>query len=323
MLGLIVLAQALMIAVAGPPTSPEYLPIRVADAHGLFAREGLQVTLRSTRAEPGAAEALAQGQADLAATSFEAMLRFGHRAGVTPARIVYGLTAAPPVAVVVATVHADSVAAVMDLRGRKIGFTAPGSPEHTWLQALLGRARLSPVDVELVALGSRGLAAGIDSGDVHAAVLAAPEASEVVKAGRGRLLVDLTSPRSVTDALGAPSLNAAVFARTERRPGDRELTAFARAVTAATRLLRTEPASVISAKLPPVAVGTGDDFERRLETTRGVWLADGLVTADAVAHTVEIARAHLPLPRTLRLPRAEQLLHLDPARRAVSARRAR
>jgi NitT/TauT family transport system substrate-binding protein len=322
-LALIVLAQALMIAVSGPPTSPEYLPIRIADAHGLFAREGLQVTVRSTRAEPGAAEALAQGQADLAATSFEAMLRFGHRAGVAPARLVFGLTAAAPVVVLVSTVHADSVAAVMDLRGRKIGFTAPGSSEHTWLQALLGRAGLEPNDVELLALGFRGLGSGIDSGDVHAAVLTAPDASQIVQAGRGRILVDLTTPRKVTDALGAPTVNAAVFARADRRPGDRELTAFARAMIAATRLLRTEPARAIAAKLPDSVVGTGDAFERRLETTRGIWFEDGLVTADAVSQTVEMARAHLPLPRTLRLPRPEQLLHLEPTRRAVSARRAR
>ena len=49
---------------SGPPTSPEYLPIRVAEAEGYFAAEGLAITVRTTRAESGAAEAVAQGQAD-------------------------------------------------------------------------------------------------------------------------------------------------------------------------------------------------------------------------------------------------------------------
>ncbi|HVQ27268.1 MAG TPA: ABC transporter substrate-binding protein, partial [Planctomycetota bacterium] len=88
-----------MLAVSGPPTSPEYLPIRVAEAEGYFAAEGLAVTVRTTRAESGAAEALAQGQADLAATTLEAILRFGLRATATqPPRLIFGLTAAPQVA---------------------------------------------------------------------------------------------------------------------------------------------------------------------------------------------------------------------------------
>src|SRR2546425_11708069 len=79
MLGLIVLLQTLAIAVSGPATSPEYLPLRVAEAEGYFAREGLAVTLKTTRAEAGAAEALAHAQADLAATSLEAIRRFAPR----------------------------------------------------------------------------------------------------------------------------------------------------------------------------------------------------------------------------------------------------
>src|SRR2546430_17737414 len=94
-LGAIILAQALTLAVSWPTSSPEYLPLRVADAEGYFAKEGLTVTVKTTRAEPGAAEALAQGQADLAATSLEAMLRFGPRTSKQAPRLVLGLTAAP------------------------------------------------------------------------------------------------------------------------------------------------------------------------------------------------------------------------------------
>src|SRR5207247_823879 len=103
-LALIVLLQTLTLAVSGPATSPEYLPIWVAAADGHFARQGLRVTLRATRSEVGAAEALAQSQVDLAATSLEAFLRFGIREGQNP-RVVFGLTAAPPVALVVDAAH--------------------------------------------------------------------------------------------------------------------------------------------------------------------------------------------------------------------------
>src|SRR5437763_41660 len=103
MLGVIVLLQTLTLAIAGPATSTEYLPLRVADAEGLFAHEGLSVVVKTTRAEPGAAEALVQGQADLVATSLDAMLRFGPRSSSQSPRLVLGLTAAPPTALLVST----------------------------------------------------------------------------------------------------------------------------------------------------------------------------------------------------------------------------
>src|SRR4030095_12125622 len=92
---LIILLQTLTLAVAGPVTSPEYFPLRVAEAEGLFTREGLQGTIKTTTAETGPAEALVQGQADLAATSLDAMLRFGPRSVNQGARLVFGLTAGP------------------------------------------------------------------------------------------------------------------------------------------------------------------------------------------------------------------------------------
>ncbi|MGH7369156.1 MAG: hypothetical protein ACREK9_22400, partial [Candidatus Rokuibacteriota bacterium] len=78
---LVLLQASLTIAVAGPATSPEYLPLRVAEAEGLFAARQLTVSLRSERSDAGAAEALAAGQAQLAATSLDAALRLGSADG--------------------------------------------------------------------------------------------------------------------------------------------------------------------------------------------------------------------------------------------------
>src|SRR3989442_9295 len=143
MFGLIVLLQTLILAVSGPATSPEYLPIRVAEAEGYFAAEGLAVTVRTTRAESGAAEALAEGQADLVATTLEAILRFGLRAASQAPRLVFGLTAAPPVALLVAAPHVAAVRSIEDLSALRVGVATPGAPEHAWFGWHLARAGLS------------------------------------------------------------------------------------------------------------------------------------------------------------------------------------
>src|SRR5499433_3675278 len=225
MLGVVILAQALTLAVSGPASSSEYLPLRVADAEGYFAKEGLTVTLKTTRAEPGAAEALAQSQADMAATSLDAMLRFGPRSPKQAPRIVLGLTAAPPVALVVADREKDTVRSLEDLPGRRVGVSAPGGSEQAWLAWLLAHAGVSSTRIALVSHGDRGLPHALGVGDVQAALLREPAASRLLTAGQAQLLVDLRTPDAVARALGTTTLNAAVFMRADRAVRDRDLAA--------------------------------------------------------------------------------------------------
>jgi sulfonate transport system substrate-binding protein len=320
MVAVILVLQALTVAIAGPPTSPEYLPVHVAESEGYFKREGLTVTLRPTRAEPGAAEALAQSQADLAATSLEAVLRFGRRPGTPLPRLVFGLSAAPAVRLLTAADKASSVRSVRDLAGGKVAVTSPSAPEETWLLALLARAEIRSSQVEVVSVGARGLAATMNQGGVRGAVVPEPIASRLIDEGRAALLVDLVSPRAVTEALGAPTVNAAVFTRGDGRVSDRAVEAFARALLAAEHLIATATPTAMATALPRAVVGSDDDFERRFEATRSMYLPGGMVTLDAVRHTIDMMRGHLPFPQLLGIPRAEDILHVEPLTRAARPR---
>jgi NitT/TauT family transport system substrate-binding protein len=323
MLAGIILAQALTLAVSGPTSSLEYLPLRVADAEGYFAREGLTVTLKTTRAEPGAAEALAQGQADLAATSLEAILRFGPRTWRQAPRLVFGLTAAPPVALVVAESQKELVRSVEDLPGTRVGVATPGAPEQAWLAWLLARAGLSPAQVMLVSRGERGLQHAVETGDVHGALVREPAASRLIAAGQARVLVDLRTPAAVRQALGVTTVNAAVFMRADRPLRERDLAAFKRAVLAAENRIATETAAVLSERLPATVTVSADDFEVRVWSTRTLYLPDGVVSAEQVEQTFTLIRAHLPLPATSRVPAPDELLRTMSRRALTPPARAR
>jgi NitT/TauT family transport system substrate-binding protein len=322
-LGAIVLLQSLVLAIAGPVTSPEYLPIRVAEAEGLFAREGLTVVVRTTRAEPGAAEALVQGQADLVATSLDAIARYGARSVTQGPRLVFGLTAAPPVALLVPTAQAQVVKSLNDLPGTRVGLASPGAPEHAWFGWLLARSGLSLAQMWLVSHGSRGLVTAVESGDVHSGLVHEPWASRMVADGQASVLVDLRTPAAVAQALGGPTVNAAVFARADRRPRDRDLSAFARALLAAEQRIATAKPEELAGRLPRTVVGPAAEFAARLQATRGIYLPDGLVTADQLRDTLALLRAHQPLPVTSRVPPPEEMMHVEPLRRALSSPPAR
>ena len=300
MLGLIVLLQTLTLALSGPAASPEYLPIWVAAHDGHFARQGLTVNLKPTRSEVGAAEALAQGQADLAATSVEALLRFGVREGQHP-RLLLGLTAAPPVALVLDAGHTARVRAVTDLAGLRVGIAAPGVAEHAWLNFILARARLTPAQVNVVSAGSQGLARALSTGDIHAAVVPDALASELVAARRATILADLRTPAAAERALGISTVSAAVFVRGDRRPGERELAAFTRAIVSAEARLVTGGASELAEKLPRSVVGSVEEFDARLRQAKGLYLPEGRVTEEQLEMTSLFLRDQLPLPARARI----------------------
>jgi NitT/TauT family transport system substrate-binding protein len=274
------------------------------------------VIVRTTRAEPGAAEALVQGQADLAATSLDAILRFGPRSVTQGPRLVFALTAAPPVALLVPTSQTGLVRALRDLPGTRVGLSSPGAPEQMWFGWLLARAGLSVAQVWVVSHGSR-LVAAVQSGEVHSGLVHEPAASGLLAEGQAQLLVDLRTPAAVAKAIGTATLSAGVFARADRRPRDRDLGAFARAVLAAEQRIADATAEDLAARLPRHLAD--DDFAGRLQATRRIYLPDGLVTAEQIRETLALIRAHQPLPVTSRVPAPEELLHIEPLRRVLNA----
>lgn len=315
--------QAVTIAVSGPATSTEYLPLRVAQGEGYFPEEGLDVKLLTTRAESGAAEALAQTTADLAATSVEAALRFGAvKQGQVP-RLVFGLTAAPPVVLAVNARSKNTVRSVGDLAGNTVGISSPGAPEQTWLLGLLARVDLRVPQVGLVSYGERGLGVALAAGDVGVGLIGDPLATRLLEDGTVTALADLRDPRGIARAFGRPMVHAAIFEPGGRRLGDAVVEALCRALLRA--VLRVESAAPddLTPHLPGSVVGLPDDFAIRLRSARRIYLHNGWVEPDALGATIAMVRAHVPLRRTPRIPRAPEMLRLEPLRQALTPARAR
>ena len=318
---LILLQTTVTIAVAGPATSPEYLPLRVAQAEGYFAAEQLNVTLQSTRAEATAAEALARGQAALAATSLDAALTLGHDNGALP-RLVFGFTAAPPVAVLVSTAHKDSVRSVKDLLGKTIAVPAPGTSEHLLLLSLLARARLRVPQVSLLSYGERGVAGALESGQAAAGVVGDPYATRLIEEGKATALVDMRARGEPARRLGGPVVHAALFARADTTLGVPELTPLARALLRAAARIQAATPEELAAKLPRSVVGSPDDFAIRLRGAREIFLPDGWVSKDMLADSVALVRERSLIPAKVAIPRGmAQLLLTDPLKQALDGKR--
>jgi sulfonate transport system substrate-binding protein len=298
---LILLQTALTVSVAGPASAPEYLPLRVAAAERYFADESIQVTLRDTRSPADAAEDLSRGHVELAATSLGAALRLGHVDG-RPPRLVMGLTAAPPVALLVPAKLRETVREPKDLIGRTLGIPAPGGPEHGALLSILHGASIPVKRVRIDSFGNHGLAAAISAGSVGAGVLGDPAASRLLETGSAAALVDFRQPPVAERWLGGATVHAALFLRDGSGLRATELGPFTRAVARAlTRLKQGDPDD-LARLLPPEIVGLPEDFVARVQGARQLYLTGERVDPRRMARSLAAIRERWPLPVALKLP---------------------
>jgi sulfonate transport system substrate-binding protein len=307
---LVLLQASLTIAVAGPATSPEYLPLHVAHAEGLFTAQQIAVTLRSTRSDAAAAELLAGGQAQLAVTSLDTALRLGGTEGVPP-RLVWALTAAPPVALLVAPGRADRIRSAADLVGQTVAIPAPGSAEDQALGLLLARAGVAMHRLTVLSLGERGVARALEGGEVAAAVLGEPHVSRLVEGGKAVIVVDLRAAKDAAAALGGPTVSAALFAKAGAEPPAATIQALRAALRAAVaRTISAEPAA-LQASLPSSVIGSPGDFALRLRSARDLFLADGRVAVETLERSLELIRLRAPLAAKVKLPRKTERLLVE------------
>jgi NitT/TauT family transport system substrate-binding protein len=316
---LVLLQTSLTIATAGPATAPEYWPLWIAQGEGYFAQEQLAVSLEPMRAETPAAEALARGKADLAATSLDAALTIGHVAGAPP-KLVFGLTAMPPVALVVPAARKGAIRSVEDLVGKTIGVPAPGTPAAFALVSLLDKAGVRVTQVTVKSFGERGLTGAVGKGEIDAAILGDPYVTRLIEDGAVDVLADLRQRGAAARWLGASAVECAIFARADTKLDSTQLKPLARALLKALEKIRSATAEELRGKLPPASVGLPEDFEDRLRGAREIYLPDGRVTAETLQASVSLVRGRSPIPAKVKLPRSmDKLLLMGPLEEALGS----
>ena len=311
---------AITIAVAGPATSPEYLPLFVAQSEGYFAQEKIEVTLTTERSESAAAQAMARGRADIAATSLDAAYRVGHVKGTLPP-LLFGLTAAPPVAILVSPGHKETVRSPRDLHGQPVGLPGVGTPEQAMLATILTRTGVKIHHVPLRSFSDRSLAGALEQGEVAAAVMADPWVTRSVDESTATILVDLRTRSDAARWLGAETVHAALFLRADAAVGEQDLVALAKALLRAVARISDATAETLAAGLPASVIGRPGDFALRVAGARQSYLPRGWVTEDMLKASLRQASERVEMPAAVKLPwfRWSPLLLTGPLERATGA----
>lgn len=143
----------------------QFAPFYVADAGGLFAERGVDVTLRHHGAQEGLFTALLAGQEDFVLAGGDEVVQ-ARAQGADLVAIAQYYHRYP---VVILVPDASPIRTAADLRGRTVG--VPGRYGETWfgLQAALASAGMTDADVGVVEIGYTQQAA-LTTGRVEAVI---------------------------------------------------------------------------------------------------------------------------------------------------------
>jgi len=226
-------AAALMLATNGAPAqAPEkvekkeiklavggaaalyYLPLALTERLGHFKQEGLNVEISDFKGGSQSLTALVGGSVDVVTGAYEHTLRMQAKGQDIVSVIELGRY--PGIALAVRKDRADKIKTPADLKGTKIGVTAPGSSTNMIVWYLMAKAGLKPDDASFVGVGATASAvAAIQKGEIDALSNVDPAISMLQSTGDVVVLAETRTSAGTTEVLGGPMSAAVLYLKRE------------------------------------------------------------------------------------------------------------
>jgi len=191
-----------------------YLPLTIAEQLGYFKAEGLDITISDFAGGSTALRAVVGGSADVVSGAYEHTISLQGKKQFFQAFVLQGRL--PQISMGVATAKAANYKSPKDLKGMKIGVSAPGSSTNNLVNQMLGKEGLKPTDVSIVGVGTgAGAIAAIKSGQIDAISNTDPVMTKLEQDGAVKIIADTRTFRGTNAIWGAPLPAGCLYAPIE------------------------------------------------------------------------------------------------------------
>ena len=188
-----------------------YLPLTIAEQLKYFDDEGLEVSIVDFAGGAQALRAVVGGSADVVSGAFEHTLNMQAKGQPMRAFVLQGR--APQIVLAVSTKTMPDFKSLTDLKGKKIGVTAPGSSTNIMANFVLAKAGLKPTDVSYIGVGaSQGAVAAMRSGQIDALSNLDPVITILARSGDIRIVSDTRDVAEADKVFGGPMPAACLYA---------------------------------------------------------------------------------------------------------------
>lgn len=286
----------LRIAVGGKATL-YYLPLTLAERLGYFRDEGLQVEVTDFPGGAKALQAVVGGSADIVSGGYEHTVQMHAKGQKMQAFVLQGNVA---LALGLVKGKFDSYAGPKDLKGRKVGVTAPGSSTHTLLNHLLASAQLKPEDVSAIGVGTGMTAVGAArGGQIDALVNVEPAIVMLERSGNLRVVHETFTEAGTKAVFGGPLPSACLYAKADFvRANPNTVQAVTNAMVRALRWLqKASPDDVLKVIPPEYTLGDRGAWLAAFARIRNTYSKDGVIDAGGAATAHRVVAADDPAVR--------------------------
>jgi NitT/TauT family transport system substrate-binding protein len=188
-----------------------YLPLTIAETQGYFKAEGLDVTIADFAGGSRALQSLVGGSADVVSGAFEHTILMQVKGQHLRAFALQGR--APQIVLGINPKTMPNYKGPADLKGKKLGVTAPGSSTQVLANFVLAKAGLKPSDVSIIGVGAgSGAVAAMRSGQIDAISNLDPVITLLARSGDIRIVSDTRVVSEADKVFGGPMPAACMYA---------------------------------------------------------------------------------------------------------------
>lgn len=210
------LAVGTMVALAAGAQAPEkkkitiavggknlfyYLPLSVAERKGYFKDEGLEVEIPDFAGGAKALQALVGGSADMVSGAYEHTINMA--AKKQPIKAVVLQAKFSSIVLLLPKDKAAKYKGPADLKGLKVGVTAPGSSTNMFVNNILAKGGLKPTDISVVGVGAgSGAVAAMEKGEIDALSNLDPVITQLESTGKFVPVADSRTEKGMQEIYG-------------------------------------------------------------------------------------------------------------------------
>ena len=188
-----------------------YLPLTIAEQLGYFKHEGLDVSIVDFAGGARALQAVVGGSADVVSGAFEHTVNMQFKGQPMRAFVLQGRV--PMIVLGVNPKTMPGFKSVADLKGKKIGVTAPGSSTNVMVNFILAKAGLKPSDVSIIGVGGgQGAVAAMRAGQIDAISNLDPVVTLLLRSGDLKIVSDTRVVAESDKVFGGPMPAGCLYA---------------------------------------------------------------------------------------------------------------
>lgn len=272
-----------------------YLPLSIANINGYFKDEGLNAQVIDFAGGSKALQAVVGGSADVVSGAFEHTITLQSKGQAYRAFAQQGR--APMIVLVVSNKTMADYKTPADLKGKKIGVTAPGSSTNMMASFFLAQHGLKPSDVSFIGVGAgAGAITAMRTGQIDAMANLDPVISTLLKEDAVKVIADTRTLKDTMQIFGGNMPSGCLYTSQEfidKNPNTTQ--ALANAIVRADKWIQAASPDDI-AKVVPKGYLLGDPelYKLALTGNKEALSPDGMVAEDGPQTALKALAAFVP-----------------------------